>query len=156
MPESTPTEYQLCELEIRKRSTYIELYMKSPAIEDYFRSASGGRTSSNSSLSAPFNVPSYSLPDEARAPLQELSLGTFSNWSRPELFIGGKVNLSFLLAAGLRDGVTFRINTPVSPRLQREFVEKFDNGVGEFYDQFLRPEDIRAVITVTEEATATR
>lgn len=155
MPDST-REYQLCELEIRKRATYIELFMKSSGIEDYFRAASAGSANVQRGALAPFDVARYALSEAAAQPLAELSIGTFAAWGRPELFIGGKVNLSFLLASGLTDGVTFRLNTPISPRLQRDFVEKFDNGVGEFYDQFLRPEDTRANITVTEELTTAR
>lgn len=154
MPE--PREYQLCELEIRKRSTHIELFLKSSGIEDYFRAASSNSVNAGRGANPPFDVPRYNLPESVMGPLHELSIGTFGGWGRAELFVGGKVNLSFLLAQGLTAGVTFRLNTPVSPRLQREFVEKFDNGVGEFYDQFLRPEDIRANITVTEEMTSAR
>ncbi len=155
MPTS-PEPLQLCELELRKRATFIEVFVKSSAIEEYFRAISNGRATGNSNQPAPFNIPQYQLSEAAMAPLNELSLGTFTSWGRTDLFYNGKVNLSFLLAGGLTDGVTFRMNTPISPRLQRDFLEKFDNAVGEFYDHFLRPEDARASITVVEEMVASR
>lgn len=68
-----------------------------------------------------------------------------------KLFVNGDLNVSFLLAHGLRDGVIFRLSGPVSLEKMKLYTTQMRQLAKAVYCEHLKPVSMVCTLTVTEQ-----
>lgn len=151
----------LADIKLRRTHGPVELWIQSPKIETYFREIARhfGPARPGVEAGAPVACPAssgpyaglryYPVPTAAASfydPTGNVSYtmrGYGADLSLPGSCLtngrGGSVDLSFLLTAGLADGVTFKYATVVDSQTIRTCLKAVKDGVVSIYAYLMRP-----------------
>jgi hypothetical protein len=129
----------------------IQLVVQSEVFEEHFRALSGNSSKNilpecGHKFYIPQNPPVQSMPGQQGKPGYSVT-----SEAGHGLYHGERVNLAFLRAVGIKDGVTIKINNAVySAEKLRQWLEHFRDGAKLYYLQVIKPVTMEVEITSRE------
>lgn len=135
-------------IKLRRTIGGAEIFIKSEQLEEFFKTLSNGRISGQEWLGAKC----YELP---RSPLLEQLNGGQCNlmkWGETTLWNQeyGYANISFIRAAGIANGVTFKVPGVFSIELIRQYADRLKQGVSFIYQNLMKTYSMEMVISTKE------
>jgi hypothetical protein len=148
----------LCELRVKRsmglpekvkdaerKTAYLEIWIKSQIIEDFFKSLHGGKRKGY--LESELWGNGYPNDGVNMVYLEHVEL---DRWGENRLSIDGKLQMSFLRAVGLSEGVVFKVPGMFSKEIIDYYTKNFPEAVRALYINFIKPVNIFVEITTRE------
>ena len=138
---------QLLKVQIKRNTQGVKLYMKSEMFESYFKlnSISNDYFIMNDDGS---KIESYNLP--INTIVNDSITQSLKSFNAQLKTRDGYVNLGFLRAVGLRNGLTFDITGVYSKTGLNDFMTELKKYVRQIYEQEMRPETLSVEFRVIE------
>lgn len=141
------TNKQLLKVQVKRTTQGVKLYMKSEMFESYFKPHSINLDSyitNNDGL----RIESYNMP--MNTIVNELITRSLSEFNTQLKTRDGYINLGFLRAVGLKDGLIFNISGVYSKTGLNDFMTELKKYVRQIYEQEMRPETLSVEFRVIE------
>lgn len=151
---NTGTELFTCT--VNRRLTGLEFRLKSSQIEEAMRLISSERIRRDNNGNVWDGNTFYQVDMGSNGipvSLPGYTSGRFDMWGSRELLLSPRtpnLNLSMLLAVGLKDGVNIRIPTVISETQLKLYLDGLKGAVRQFYIDFLK-ESTKNIRIITEE-----
>lgn len=150
--KSDENEIEIINLSCTRRSTGVEIFVKSEVFDSFFNTLAGGRTSRHEYFGQ--EVHPYVLPGTATEMLAGFTLADFGfdrlRSPLPTSQPGSRLNLSWLTLKGLGAGIKLHIPTILSEKTRDHFMKSTQVAAREFFDQFMRTDTSELVLVAYE------
>jgi hypothetical protein len=144
--KSTKSNEKVIVFRIKRTEKGARLFFQSPMIEKFFKTVTPEERIQETTGSCYSHVKCY-VPEVIPQAGEE---ATLKIWGNHSLYNYDKVNVSFLRAVGLTQGVTFEIPGVYTTEYINKYTRDLKNAVIAFYKNYLQPAESSMEITVNQ------